>query len=298
MPLFAEKALCPSCEQKVKKPKDPGDYLCPHCGHPGPWASPNQRSAWEAEAAARARYDDLLSQITSGSRALAHGSELANVRAATGYTSGELVGLHLDAIRSVVLAAVADDLLTPDERSNLTAVTSALGLTWQQVADSDPALYERVFVSSINGGDLPEVASPHILPKKGEIVHYECLATLMKEVAVRQYQGGYSGFSFPIGKSGVRYRVGGTRGHSVQVGTQLKVADTGLLSVTNKRCVYAGTSKTVEMLYTKLVNLTVYSDGLQFHLSNRVNAPLFKIPQGTHIIAAIVNAAAQRRNEL
>jgi hypothetical protein len=293
MPLFAEKAPCPSCGQKVKKPKDPGDYLCPHCGHPGPWSSPNQRSAWEAKAAARARYDDFLSQITSGSPALADGSEIANVRAATGYTSGELVGLHLDAIRSVVLAAVADDLLTPDERSNLTAVTSALGLTWQDVADSDPALYERVFVSSINGGDLPEVASPHILPKKGEVVHFECDATLMKEVAVRQYQGGYQGFSIPLGKSGIRYRVGASRGHSVQVGTQVQVADTGTLSVTNKRTVYAGLRKTVEMPYTKLVNLTVYSDGLQFHLSNRVNAPLFKIPRGADIVGAIVNMAAQ-----
>ncbi len=116
----------------------------------------------------------------------------------------------------------------------------------------------------------------------------------MKEVAVRQYQGGYSGFSFPVGKTGIRYRVGGTRGHSVEVGTQLKVADTGILSITNKRAVYAGTSKTVEMLYSKLVNLTVYSDGLQFHLSNRVNAPLFKIPSGTHVAAAIVNEAAQQ----
>jgi hypothetical protein len=60
-------------------------------------------------------------------------------------------------------------------------------------------------------------------------VHYECPASLMKEVAVRQWQGGYSGFSFPIGKSGIRYRVGGTRGQSVEVGTKLNVADTGLM---------------------------------------------------------------------
>jgi hypothetical protein len=116
----------------------------------------------------------------------------------------------------------------------------------------------------------------------------------MKEVAVREYQGGYSGFSFPIGKTGVRYRVGGSRGHSVQVGTQLQVADTGLLSITSKRAVYAGTRKTIEMPYAKLINLTVYSDGIQFHLSNRVNAPLFTMPNGSDIVAAIVNAAVQR----
>jgi hypothetical protein len=33
-------------------------------------------------------------------------------------------------------------------------------------------------------------------------------------------QGGYRGFSFPIGKRGIRYKVGGARGHSVEIGTK------------------------------------------------------------------------------
>jgi hypothetical protein len=48
------------------------------------------------------------------------------------------------------------------------------------------------------------------------------------------------------------------------------------------------------MPYSKVVNLTVYADGIQFHPSNRVNAPLLSISQGTYIVAAIFNAAAQR----
>jgi hypothetical protein len=51
---------------------------------------------------------------------------------------------------------------------------------------------------------------------------------------------------------------------------------------------------TSDIPYSKLVNLTVHSDGLQFHLSNRVNAPLFKINRQTDVLAAVVNAAAQR----
>jgi hypothetical protein len=132
------------------------------------------------------------------------------------------------------------------------------------------------------------------MAKRGEVVHLEWPATLLKEVAVRQYVGGYQGFSIPIGKTGVRYRVGGARGHSVEVGTQLQVADSGILAVTNKRVVYIGSRKTVDMPYTKLVNLSVYSDGVQFHLSNRVNAPMFKIDDGVDILAATINVAAQR----
>ena len=87
--------------------------------------------------------------------------------------------------------------------------------------------------------------------------------------------------------------MGGSRGHSVQVGTQLQVADSGLLSITNKRAVYSGSRRPVDMPYSKLVNLSVYRDGVQFHLSNRVNAPLLRSGSGSDIIAAIVNMAAQ-----
>jgi hypothetical protein len=120
-----------------------------------------------------------------------------------------------------------------------------------------------VFIASVNGGFLPEVSSPHLMTKKGEIVHMGWPASLMKEVAIREYKGGYSGFSFPVGKTGIRYKVGGSRGHSVQVGTKLDVADTGTLAITNKRAVYMGTRKTLDMPYSKLDNLTVYTDGVQ-----------------------------------
>jgi hypothetical protein len=277
-------------------PKDPEDFLCPRCGLPGPFASPDQAAAWSAQQAARNRYRELLEGVATGSLPDGDVSVLAATRTAAGYAPDELRSIHLAAFRPIATAAVADDILTPEEGDHLSSALTAIGLSWEDVRNADPDLYEQAFVSSINGGQLPEVGSPHILPKQGEIVHYECQASLMKEVAIRQWQGGYSGFSFPIGKTGIRYRIGGTRGHSVEVGTKLNVADTGLISVTNKRVVYTGTRKTVDMPYSKLVNLTVYGDGLQFHLSNRVNAPLFKVPGRTHIVAAIVNAAAQRTN--
>jgi hypothetical protein len=67
-----------------------------------------------------------------------------------------------------------------------------------------------------------------------------------------------------------------------------------MLAITNKRAVHSGSRKTVDMPYSKLVNLTVYSDAIVFHLSNRVNAPMFAITSGSDVVAAVVNAAAQR----
>ncbi len=56
---------------------------------------------------------------------------------------------------------------------------------------------------------------------------------------------------------------------------------------------FIGAKKTVEMPYSKLASLGVFTDGVQFHQSNRQTAPLFKVPDG-EAVAAVVNAAARR----
>jgi hypothetical protein len=118
------------------------------------------------------------------------------------------------------------------------------------------------------------------------------VAALMKEVTMREFRGGSSGFSFRIAK-GVRYRTGSFRGHSVVVGTQLQVADTGVLAVTSTRIVFLGSRKTVEIPYSKLVGLEVFTDGIRFSASNRQNAPLFRLESGD-VVGATVNTAVQR----
>jgi hypothetical protein len=289
----------------VPRPTRIEDYVCPRCGRPGPWASEDQAAAWaagqeakeRAEAAGReaaARYRQLVQQITMGGDVAVLGQQMRLAADEAGIPESDRRRIELDAFRAWVKTAIADDVFTSEEHERLSALQSAFGINREALAESDKALDHDITVAQINGGYLPEVRSPHLIPKAGEIVHLEVTATLMKEVAVREYQGGYSGFSFPIGKTGIRYRVGGARGRSVQVGTKLQAADSGILAVTNKRAVYTGSRKTVDMPYSKLVNITVYSDGIVFHLSNRVNAPLLAIQSGTDVVAALVNAAAQR----
>lgn len=307
MGLFGEKRECTHCGKKVRSPKLADDFLCPHCHQPGPWASREQVASWEAferqrkereaaQAEARSRHGALLRQIGSGGDVA---SLLPQARAAAELAAIDPTDqrrMEFDAFRDWLKAAIADDVITPNERQQLTTMMVTLAITPDSLVAMDPALSHAMLIAEVNSGDLPEVASPHLMAKAGEIVHAEVPASLMKEVTIRQYQGGYSGISFPVGKTGIRYKVGGSRGHSVEVGTKLNVADSGILAVTNKRAVYIGSRKTVDMPYAKLDNLTVYSDGIQFHLSNRVNAPLFTMRSGSEMVAAIVNAAAQRLN--
>ena len=288
----------------MHKPRHPEDFLCPHCGQPGPWASPEQVGAWTEQEAervraekardeARERYDALLSGMANGSSDQAVAAGLRQVAAATGYPADELTKRGLEAFSQYATLALADDLVTEEEDQHISAIVAALGLTWPQIERAYPALPVKLLVSEANAGLLPTMESSRLIPKRGEVVHLERPAQLMKEVTLREYQGGYRGFSFPIGHTGIRYRVGGARGHSVVVGTQVQVADSGTLSVSSARAVFIGARKTIEMPYSMLVSLSVLTDGVQFHQSNRQTAPLFKVPSG-EAVAAVVNAAARR----
>jgi hypothetical protein len=183
-----------------------------------------------------------------------------------------------------------DDHLTADEEDALGEVGEAIG--FDQAAFMAHPLYVKFEIAMLNDGRLPVIDSPHLMPKAGEVVHLETSAALMKEVAVREWRGGSRGVSFRVAK-GVRYRVGSTRGHLVTIGTQLQVADSGVLSVTSKRVAYLGSRKTVDMPYTRVMGMNLYSDAIQFSLSNRQNAPLFKITMNTDVLGALINAAMQ-----
>jgi hypothetical protein len=196
-------------------------------------------------------------------------------------------------IEARVNAAVADDLLTEQEEQQLDRYVPSVGLTWDAVWKRYPGLAVRILVAKTNDGRLETLPNPQVIPKQNETVHIEVPASLLKEHAIREYKGGYSGFSFPIGKTGIRYRVGGIRGHSEVVGTGLQEADSGILSVTSQRAVFLGGRKTMDMPYARLVGVNVFGDGIQFHLSNRQAAPLFRLAHGD-VIAAIIHVAMQR----
>jgi hypothetical protein len=66
------------------------------------------------------------------------------------------------------------------------------------------------------------------------------------------YVGGYSGFSFRIAK-GVRYHIGGTRGHYEAGSEQPTVIDTGTATITDVRVVFQGAKQTREWAFTKLL---------------------------------------------
>ena len=224
--LFGERAACPQCGRKVRKPDDPSSFLCPRCDRPGPWATDEQVAGWEIVEAdrraaeverdrARERYEKILDQM-SETDADIHAllPQLKLEGADADLSDAEAHDLHLAAVSRFIEVSIADGVLTAPESDHLDQLTEALDITLDMV-DFDHA--SRATVAAINGGNLPAVSEPHLMLKTGEVVHAEWPAFLLKEVDVRKYQGGYSGFSFPIGKAGVRYEVGGSKGQSAMI---------------------------------------------------------------------------------
>jgi endogenous inhibitor of DNA gyrase (YacG/DUF329 family) len=304
MRLFGPREPCPHCGKKVPRPKDPAQFFCSHCGQPGPWASPQQVADWQkAEAErqrlerlqseARQRYADVLAALASGTPTDA--TQLLALAARTGLTTRELATQKTAAFTTYVQQAAGDDILTPEEESHVQELVRVLGIDLGALFRENPDLGRHVMVAEANGGVLREISSSRLMQKKGEVLHLELQATLLKDVTIRQSQGGYSGFSFPIGKTGIRYRVGGYRGQSVEVGTKRVPTDNGYLVISSQRAVFLGNKKTLDLPYAKLENLTVFSDGVQFHQSNRQTAPVFvvSIPD---VVAAYIHTAAQRLN--
>lgn len=199
-----------------------------------------------------------------------------------------------EAIRAYAAVALADDRLTEQEEEAFMEAADALGIDDTMLGTAYPELLARLAVAQVNDGRLGRVEEPvRIIPKRGEIVHLQTEAALLKEVSVRQWQGGYGGLSFRVAK-GVSFRTGQVRGKSVVVGSEMKTEDTGVLSVTSSRVAFLDDRKTVEIPYTKLVGLDVFSDGVTIQSSSRQNAVLLQLRPGYgEVVAATVNAAMQ-----
>jgi hypothetical protein len=135
------------------------------------------------------------------------------------------------AFRAYAQNVLADDRLTEEEEAAFGDVAEALGVDQTEFATTFNDVLNRLVIARVNDGRLGEIAQPQLMTKKGEVVHLQTNANLMKEVALRDWRGGTSGVSFRVAK-GVSYRTGAIRGKSVVVGAELQVADSGVLAVT------------------------------------------------------------------
>jgi hypothetical protein len=108
-------------------------------------------------------------------------------------------------------------------------------------------------------GKIPERVEikngmPFILGKDEKLIWY------FKNVK-REYVGRSKGVSVKVMK-GVYYRTGSFKGNPVDTTITAHI-DNGVLAITNKNILFAGSAKSVKIPYAKLLSLMPYEDGVQ-----------------------------------
>ncbi len=119
------------------------------------------------------------------------------------------------------------------------------------------------------------VDSPLTLKPK-ELAYVSVPAVLARLTTRTRYAGGSQGFSFPIGHTGIRYRVGSFSGHPVQ-SSSITDVDQGTLVLTNVRIAFIGRLKSVVTLLPKLVHVELYNDALSVFQEGKENPNFYKI---------------------
>jgi hypothetical protein len=231
-------------------------------------------------------------------RAAAHGDESALKALPEAVSRGRNLwrGAKFEQIVTDLLAVairdvLSDDVLSATEEDRLVRTAGALGTTFQALQTAAPQAFEELVIAKINAGRPPVLHDPPMLLNKDEVAYGSFAVDLMKEVTLREFRGGSSGVSVPLGH-GVRYRVGAFRGRSVVVGTQLVSQDSGMLTVTSKRAVFTGQKKTLEFRRDRLVGMEQFTDGIRLNVSNRQTASLFRLRPGqsASILGALIAA--------
>lgn len=141
------------------------------------------------------------------------------------------------------------------------------------------SLYEAAVLQT--SGAQP-VDSP-LVPKKGEQAYLSTPATLARMVSRTRYVGGSSGFSFPIGHTGIRYRVGSFHGHPIHQESMTKL-DSGTFVLTNQRVAYLGQTKSVTVALSKVLHVGIFDDGLSIAHEGKENPDFFLLANPKHAV--------------
>jgi len=120
---------------------------------------------------------------------------------------------------------------------------------------------------------LTPIQSPLVV-KRGENAFYSAAVTLARHKTRTRIVGGSQGFSFPIGHTGIRYRVGSFHGQPISQ-DYLATVDTGTLVVTNQRVAFIGSAKSMSFPLAKVLHVEVYTNGLGIFKEGKENADLF-----------------------
>jgi hypothetical protein len=190
-------------------------------------------------------------------------------------------------IRDQALAAESQAVGLEQSAASQSTAAAAAGEEVKRRAEAENELgfdapYLAAYLRTYGPSD---VESPLIL-KRGERTCWVAPATLARNQTRTQWVGGSQGVSFPIGHTGIRYRVGAYHGHPVQQQFLGKL-DSGKLVISNQRIAFIGAAKSTSIPFGKLLHIECYSDAVAVFLEGRENPDFYLVAQPRYAIFMI-----------
>jgi hypothetical protein len=197
---------------------------------------------------------------------------------------------NLPEIDSIREQAVNADAQAQELEQHAASLSTAVPLSKEELERRSDAELAMGFDAPYLGAYLkthgpPVVQSPLIL-KRGEQASAVVTATFARRQTRRQWVGGSQGFSFPIGHTGIRYRVGSFHGHPIEQ-QSLTNLDTGKLVITNQRIAFIGQGKSTSIPFAKLLHVECYSDAVAVFLEGRENPVFYLMSQPKYALFMI-----------
>jgi hypothetical protein len=157
--------------------------------------------------------------------------------------------------------AIADRRFTAEEESRIAKMSDNLGVSITHDEEGQRAVERFTLLARIEAGELPTI-EPAIILQRGEVCHAQFPSRLheMRTVTKRiNYHG-------PTGRirimKGLSWRYGSVSVNRV-TSEELRQLDAGVLYITNKRLLFNGALKNVNIPFKKVIHFTVYKDGIR-----------------------------------
>ena len=196
----------------------------------------------------------------------------------------------LPEIESLRGQAVAAEAQARDLEARAASLATSASAAIEELKRRQSAVLSMGFDAAFLGAYMKtygaaEVESPLIL-KRGEKAAMVMPATFARKQSRRQWVGGSQGLSFPIGHTGIRYRVGSFHGHPIEQ-QFLAHLDAGQLVVTNQRIAFIGPLKSTTIPLAKLLHVECYSDAVAVFMEGRENPDFFLVAQPKYALFMI-----------
>jgi hypothetical protein len=132
-------------------------------------------------------------------------------------------------------------------------------------------------IDNLSEGRIPIEKESEILLQRNEVLHNYEDTVLYESTVVNKTRGNYYSYSIPMGKGMGSVRVGSYAGTSSYSHQEKSMICKGKIFLTNKRLIFQGTHKNLNIRLKNLISINILKDGIQINRDNKQKPEVFKV---------------------